>query len=128
VVPLHPAAYVRDIADRRLLMATAAQRGWPEPVVYAVRAGRAGGRAAALGRLRAAVSAGRHDALLMPLPGVLGDAGQFMRLLASCTRMGVVVSFVPMADPGHAVRAADGAGGSAGGARAPSPRRATWSG
>src|SRR6266571_4939708 len=73
-------------------MTTAAQRGWPVPVVYAVGTGPAGGRAAALGRLRAAVSAGRHDALLMPLPGALGDAGQFMGLLALCTRMGGVVA------------------------------------
>ncbi len=111
VAPLLPAAYVRDIADWQLLMTTAAQRGWPVPVVYAVGTGPAGGRAAALGRLRAAVSAGRHDALLMPLPGALGDAGQFMGLLALCTRMGVVVSFVPRGDSGPIVRAAGGGDG-----------------
>lgn len=107
VVPVRPAVFVRAGGDWEPLLALAAQRGWPGPVVYAAGAG---GWGAALERLEAAVTAGRHDALLMPLPGVLGEAGRLMRLLRACTRAGVVVSFAPMAEPGRAVRAAGGGG------------------
>jgi hypothetical protein len=102
VVPVCPAVFVRAVGDWQPLLALAAQRGWPVPVVYAAGAG---GWGAALGRLEAAVIAGRHDALLSPLPGVLGEAGRLMRLLRTCTRSGVLVSFAPVAEPDHTVRA-----------------------
>lgn len=104
---MRPAVFVRAVGDWEPLLALAAQRGWPAPVVYAASAG---GWGAALGRLEAAVTAGRHDALLMPLPGVLGEARRLMRLLGACTRAGVAVSFAPVADPARTARAA-GRGG-----------------
>jgi hypothetical protein len=110
VVPLHPAAYVRDVGDWQPLLEAAAQRGWPVPLVYAAGAGTERGRAGVLRRLEAAVRAGRHDGLLMPLSGVLGDAGRLMGVLVSCTRSGVVVSFVPVGDPGRRMRACGGEG------------------
>jgi hypothetical protein len=76
-------------------MAQAArQRGWPAPVMYADRPDGAGEPGSALGRLEAAIAAGRHDALLMPLPRSLGDPAPLMRLLARCTQLGVAVSLV----------------------------------
>lgn len=108
VVPLRPAAFARDVADWQPVLEAAAQRGWPAPVVYVAGAGAGRGRGVVLGRLEAAVSAGRHDGLLMALPAVLGDAGRLVRLLVSCTRAGVVVSFVPVGDPGRRVRARGG--------------------
>jgi hypothetical protein len=76
-------------------MAQAArQRGWPEPVMYADQPDPAGGPGPALGQLEAAIAAGRHDALLMPLPRSLGDPAPLMRLLARCTQEGVAVSLV----------------------------------
>ena len=93
-----PAAYARwgVAGDRQALAEAAAQRGWPVPVVYA---GGGGPEGRGLGGLEAAVCAGRHDGLLLPLPGTLGSAGRLMRLLLCCTRHGVVVGFVPAASP-----------------------------
>jgi hypothetical protein len=53
-----------------------------------------GGAGLALGRLQAAVSRGRHDGLLMRLPGAPGNPPWLMALLRSCTSQGVTVSFV----------------------------------
>jgi hypothetical protein len=49
----------------------------------------------ALDRLHAAISTGRHDALLMSLPARLANPAPLMRLLASCTCHGVIVQFIP---------------------------------
>jgi len=87
-----PAAAVR----RQTMLLAAAQRGWPAPAIYA-EAGedqQAGGYGPALRRLEAAITAGRHDALLLTAPGTLGDAEPLMHLLARCTALGVPVSFV----------------------------------
>jgi hypothetical protein len=46
-----------------------------------------------LRELSAAIASGQHDALLMAVPD-LGEPAM-MRLLASCTKHGVSVSFVP---------------------------------
>jgi hypothetical protein len=95
-MPEHPAAYARDAADRQALLQAAAQRGWPVPVIYAADARPAECHAPAADQLEVAIAAGKHDALLMPLPGTLGDdPDRLMRLLSSCTRSGVAVSFTP---------------------------------
>lgn len=94
-MPNRPAAYARDAVDRQALIQAAAQRGWAAPVIYAADARLAGQQDPAVDQLEAAVVAGRHDALLMPLPGTLGDATRLMRLLSSCARHGVPVSFTP---------------------------------
>jgi hypothetical protein len=62
--------------------------------MYADGPGAAGEPGPALRRLEAAITAGRHDALLMPLPRTLGDPAPLMRLLSRCTQLGVAVSLV----------------------------------
>lgn len=92
-----PAAYIPAAAEPGALvseqtMAKAArQRGWPAPEMYADGPGEPG---PAIGRLEAAITAGRHDALLIPLPRTLGDPASLMRLLTWCTQHGVAVSMV----------------------------------
>lgn len=101
-VPRRPAAYLPPAAAAPLrlaseqVMAEAARRGWPVPVVYADDPGPTGEPGPALGRLEAAITAGRHDALLIPAPGSLGDpAAPLMRVLARCARHGVAVGGAP---------------------------------
>ena len=94
-MPKRPAAYVRDAVDRQALAQAAAQRGWAAPVIYAAGTRLADRTDPAVDQLEAAVAAGRHDALLMPLPGTLGDAARLMRLLSSCAHHGVLVTFLP---------------------------------
>jgi hypothetical protein len=91
--PQRPAAYARAAAGGpAALTRAAAGHGWPAPVIYRDAPGPAG---SALDQLYAAVCAGRHDALLMPLPGRLGaDPGPLMGLLAACARHGVTVRFI----------------------------------
>lgn len=95
VPPRCPAAYVRGAGDWPVLAEAAVRRSWPVPVVYGERPGQAGGGRPALGRLQTAVGRGRHDGLLVVLPGLLGNALWLMGLLRSCTRHGVTVGFVP---------------------------------
>jgi hypothetical protein len=78
-------------------MALAArQRGWPAPVIYAEGDPvSADGYSPALERLTAAIVSGRHNAVLMTAPGMLGDPGPLLQLLSRCTRHGVTVSFIP---------------------------------
>ncbi|HTP15366.1 MAG TPA: recombinase family protein [Streptosporangiaceae bacterium] len=99
-----PAAYIGGpscsddgvLADRQAMAQAARQRGWPAPAIYADDGpGQAGRPGPALGRLEAAVIAGRHDGLLVAVPGTLGNPAPLMRLLSHCTRHGVTVSFVP---------------------------------
>jgi hypothetical protein len=96
-MPKRPAAYARDAVDRQALIQAAAQWGWAAPVIYAADACLADQQDPVVDQLEAAVVAGRHDALLMPLPGTLGDAARLMRLLSSCAHHGVPVSFTPTA-------------------------------
>ena len=66
----------------------------PAPVVYADDNAPplADGYGPALARLEAAISAGRHDTLLLAGPAAArGNPARLMRLLASCTRHGVAV-------------------------------------
>jgi hypothetical protein len=63
-------------------------------MIYCDGPGMAASVGLAVGRLEAAVSQGRHDGLLIPLPGMLGNPPWLMRLLRSCTCHGVTVSFV----------------------------------
>jgi DNA invertase Pin-like site-specific DNA recombinase len=97
-LPHHPAGYARPAApdDWQALAAAAERNGWPDLVVYD-DSGRAGPQSPGLDSLEAAVRAGRHDVLLLPLPGRLGSGSgaRLMRLLAACTRHGVPVHFVP---------------------------------
>jgi len=96
-MPKRPAAYARDAVDRQALLWDAAQRGWVTPVIYAADTCLAERQEPAADQLEAAVAAGRHDALLIPLPGTLGDPARLMRLLSSCAHHGVRVSFTPVA-------------------------------
>ena len=101
--PRPPAAYLRatqgsapgTLARQRAAVAEAASgRGWQTPTVYADDdvPQLAGGYGPALARLEAAISAGRHDTLLLAGPAtVRGAHGRLMRLLASCTKHGVAV-------------------------------------
>jgi hypothetical protein len=72
------------------MMLAARQRRWPAPKIYA-ETGEDGEDGQALARLERAITAGRHDAVLMPPPG---DPSHLMRLLMHCTRHGVTVTFV----------------------------------
>jgi hypothetical protein len=130
-----PAAYISVVPApetatearcRQAMMQESRQRGWPAPIIYADSDRGFGADAdSALARLEAAISAGRHDALLVTVPGVLHDPAPLMRLLAGCTKHGVTVSFVPaIADsPVHdtADRPIDLAGARPRSAPAPAP-------
>jgi hypothetical protein len=115
--PRRPAAYIPAaasgpgaLASEHAMAQAARQRGWPAPEMYADALGRPGEPGPALDRLEAAITAGRHDALLLPLPRTLGDPAPLMRLLARCTQQGVAVSLVlpPAAEgPDVTPRAAD---------------------
>jgi hypothetical protein len=107
--PRRPAAYLKRTAGARALVGpdqmtlAARQRGWPPPVVYADGGGLDPGPE--LRRLAAAITAGRHDALLLAEPEVLGRPVPLMRLLARCAQEGVTVVVVPptaLAAPGLA--------------------------
>jgi hypothetical protein len=89
--PRHPAAYLRPCSgiDRRGMVLAARDRGWPRPTIYSDDNG------SALDRLIAAISAGRHDGLLL----IAGNPVPLMRLLSVCTKRGVTVSFIPPALP-----------------------------
>ncbi len=96
--PAHPAAYLcrtpgMPLAVRRQeLVLAARQRGWPAPAVYCEQESAEDGPA--LHQLEAAIAAGRHDALLMAAPA---NPAPLMRLLSNCTKLGVIVSFLPPA-------------------------------
>ena len=104
--PRPPAAYLRategcapdTLARQHAAVAEAARwRGWPTPVVYADDnvPQLADGYGPALARLEAAISAGRHDTLLLAGPAtVRGNPARMMRLLASCTKHGVAVELL----------------------------------
>jgi hypothetical protein len=95
-----PAAYVGSSGalDRAAISLAARRRGWPDPAIYAEDnespSGR--GRGPAQDRLVAAITAGRHDALLMAAPA---DPAPLMRLLLHCTKHGVSVSFLSPTAP-----------------------------
>jgi len=95
--PQRPAAYIAipgaDGWARHAMTREASSRGWPPPVIYAEDgSGSDAGEGQALARLERAITAGRHDALLI---SAAGDPGKVMGLLSRCTRHGVAVSFVP---------------------------------
>jgi hypothetical protein len=100
-----PAAYIRTArhdADltrqREAATFSAAQRGWPPPMVYLED--NADLAAPALTALAAAIEAGRHDALLITGAAAVAFAHR-MGVLLRCTRHGVVVGllFPPPAPP-----------------------------
>jgi hypothetical protein len=97
--PRYPAAYLRTSSpSMQMAMASAArQRGWPEPDIYVDVPG---SEAPGLAELTTAIAAARHDALLVPI--ALADDPQVRRLLAICTKQGVVVSFLAPAVAAHA--------------------------
>jgi hypothetical protein len=80
------------------------QRGWPSPTVYADKddPSLAGGCSSAIATLTAAVSAGRHDALIISVLDAIsgGPAYLLTRLLFLCTDHGVALEFLtPPATP-----------------------------
>jgi hypothetical protein len=82
------------------MVSAARQRGWPEPDIYVDVPG---SPTPGLAELTTAIAAARHDALLLPI--TLADDPEMRRLLAICTKQGVVVSFLAPAvaaePPGH---------------------------
>jgi hypothetical protein len=95
--PVRPAAYVSHRGTgawaRHVMIREATTRGWPTPEIYPEDDSTADGSyGPALDRLEAAITAGRHDALLIAAPA---DPGRLMRLLSVCTSHGVSVSFLP---------------------------------
>ena len=121
--PRRPAAYVRIPGPggwaRHAMAREASERGWPPPEVYAEEDGNDAGRyGQALERLERAISAGRHDALLIAAPG---DPSRVMGLLSRCTRHGVAGSFLPAPAASAAGAAAAPAACAAGPAPAPAP-------
>jgi hypothetical protein len=98
-----PAAFLPgggDPASRRRVAEEARRLGWPAPEIYA---GPPGHDDAVLERLRGAITAGRHDALLLPVSAAAGLAGPLMSVLDVCTNGGVLVRAVvpgPAAAPG----------------------------
>jgi hypothetical protein len=110
-LPRRPAAYLQRAAAGASalvgpdqLTLAARQRGWPSPVVYADGGGPDPGPE--LRRLAAAITAGRHDALLLPAPEAIGRPVPLTRLLERCTQHGIAVVVVPPAAPGLAFPAA----------------------
>jgi hypothetical protein len=95
--PRYPAAYLRSGSEfgEMTMNRAAAELGWPEPDLYADLPG-SSAPGAALQELTDAIAAGRHDGLLLPTPRS-GEAA-IWRLLASCARTGVAVSFILSAD------------------------------
>ncbi|HTT51937.1 MAG TPA: hypothetical protein VMH35_11105 [Streptosporangiaceae bacterium] len=104
--PKPPAAYLRaargsapgTLTRLHAAVAEAAHwRGWPAPMVYADNnvPHLADGYGPALARLEAAISAGRHDRLLLAGPAtVSGNPARLMRLLSACTKQGVAVEII----------------------------------
>jgi hypothetical protein len=99
-IPIRPAAYVRDLyADpgdesgldesRRMMVRLAREAAWPKPVIYA-DAGPATAPGSQYAALVEAITAGRHDAVMITHPMMisrdLADARAFDRL---CQRQGV---------------------------------------
>ena len=109
-----PAAYIRvargcppdAVTTQEHAVCLAARRhGWPEPAVY-VDVGAGDGQPAgpALAQLTAAVTTGRHDALLLGGIGTIsGVPRDLMTLLAGCARHGVAVECVTPRLPAPAV-------------------------
>jgi hypothetical protein len=103
-VPMRPAAYLRVAShrgappaarQREAIVEVARQRGWPQPVVYTDEVpAQTDGYGPGLALLSAAVGAGRHDAVIMSGPGVIGgNPARLMAFLFRCTNNGVAVEF-----------------------------------
>jgi DNA invertase Pin-like site-specific DNA recombinase len=111
--PRNPAAYVCGlhasdvgalVLRQHALAEAASRRGWPVPEIYTDEddPGRPDGASPALDRLATAISAGRHDALIISgLSSISGGPACLLtRLLFRCTRHGVSVEFLtPPAAP-----------------------------
>lgn len=107
---MRPAAYIRvrpghgslSPAQRAAILEVASQRGWPEPTIYADDGPvQADGYGQALARLSAAISAGRHDAVIMASTAAMSRSpARLMAFLVRCTHHGVAVEFTsPRAAP-----------------------------
>jgi DNA invertase Pin-like site-specific DNA recombinase len=106
-----PAAYIRlargsppdALAVQEAAIAEAARRhGWAEPAVYLDigHSGAGQGTGPALAQLTAAISTGRHDALILGGIGTICASPQdLMRLLSGCARHSVAVECVTPAPP-----------------------------
>ncbi len=99
------AAYIRVAADsvtltmlnqRTAISHAARARGWADPIVYLDVDGEPspGGTRPALARLAAAISTGRHDALLISVGTICGLSEDILTVLGSCSRHGVAVECV----------------------------------
>jgi hypothetical protein len=102
--PRRPAAYIcvarasraqaRALRQHAIAEVTSG-RGWPEPAVYLDEddPGATDGYSPALARLVAAISAGRHDAVLVAGMGAIttGPACLIRKLFVPCTSNGVAV-------------------------------------
>ena len=98
-VPARPAAYIRVedatttddldmIMQRDLVTAVAHDLGWPVPTLYA-DAGQAGQPGSRYAALVEAIAAGRHDAVIVDCPGVIGpDLGQIEAFDRHCRQHG----------------------------------------
>jgi hypothetical protein len=105
VAPKRAAAYIRlasgpgalsPARQRKAIVEAARQRGWPKPAVYADSGPvPAEGYSPALAKLSAAIGAGRHDAVIMPGPGVISRSpADLMVFLFRCSHHRVAVEFV----------------------------------
>jgi hypothetical protein len=103
--PMRPAAYIRlasgpgapaPARQRDAIVEAARQRGWPDPAVYADEGPvPAQGHGPALASLSAAISAGRHDAVIVPGAGAISrSSADMMAFLFRCTSHGVAVEFL----------------------------------
>jgi DNA invertase Pin-like site-specific DNA recombinase len=92
------AAYIRKSGgagalarQRRTILDAAEARGWSEPAVY-LDVDADPGSGPGLDRLAAAISTGRHDALILGGVGAIcRSPADLMRLLQRCARNGVAV-------------------------------------
>jgi hypothetical protein len=107
--PERPAAYLKAAgpgsrsvtAQQDAVARYSRELGWPAPAVYADPAGSRPG--AALAALAGAVSAGRHDALIVAGSVLTEGPVPLLGLLLTCTRHGVPVRFalLPAPPPGR---------------------------
>ncbi|HEY6279061.1 MAG TPA: recombinase family protein [Streptosporangiaceae bacterium] len=106
-----PASDVGALMMRQHALAEAAlRRGWPAPQIYADEddPGRPQGASPALDKLVTAITAGRHDALIISgLSSISGGPACLLtKLLFRCTAHGVAVEFLTPTAASHSMPAA----------------------
>jgi len=137
-----PAAYIRVgrgygagaalDAQQRAIRQAAREHGWPEPAMYvdidgagtgqpmgsgqvadiSRATGRGRGLGQALAKLNAAISTGRHDALILGgIATIRGTREDLAGLLSGCTRHGVTVECATPVPPASSDKPQQGRGG-----------------